>query len=80
LPVVALLLKQGADPNIVDNRGLVPLDLIFGTRADGLAIRAMLLAHGAKQRAEGQRSPGSRDRKRKFTQTERGAAADAGGE
>ncbi len=51
--MAALLLKYGADPNAADNRGLTPLDLIFGTREDGLAIRAMLIAHGARERPEG---------------------------
>ena len=76
--MVALLIKYGADPNAADNRGLVPLDLIFGTRADGFAIRAMLLAHGAKERPEGERLLGTRGRKRKPKQAEPGAAPDTG--
>jgi len=63
--MAALLLKYGADPNAADNRGLVPLDLLFGMREESLAIRTMLLAHGAKERPEGTLPEGTSGRKRR---------------
>jgi hypothetical protein len=63
--MAALLLKYGANPVAADNRGLIPFDLIFGTREDGRAIRAMLIAHGAKERPDKTPPATTRGRKRR---------------
>jgi ankyrin repeat protein len=46
--MVELLLESGADPNAATNRGETPLGLAFGSANEGEAIRAMLVAHGAR--------------------------------
>jgi ankyrin repeat protein len=48
--LVLLLLKNGADPNLVAGNGLTPLDIALAS--DAPAVAALLREHGAKRAAE----------------------------